>query len=73
MNRPRNEKGKFAEYSSLGKKLISVRLFKADQDKFLAIAEELGVSPTELARQAINDWLKNKNPGKTIERKLFRE
>ena len=60
MNRPRNEEGKFVESSPFGKKVISVRLFKTDQDIFLTIAEELGISPTELARQVISDWLRNK-------------
>ena len=65
MNRSRNEEGKFVESSPYGKKVISVRLLKADQDEFLVIAEELGISPTELARRIISEWL--------TERKLFQK
>ena len=64
MNRPRNEEGKFVESSPFGKKVISVRLLKDDQDKFLVISGELGISPTELARQIISEWLRNKNKRK---------
>lgn len=60
MNRPRNKEGKFVESSPFGKKVISVRLLKPDQDKLLIASEKLGVSPTELARQAISEWLESK-------------
>ena len=57
MDRPRNEQGRFIESSPFGKKVISIRLLKPDEDKFLSVSQSLGVSPTELARQVINEWL----------------
>ena len=58
MNRPRNKEGKFVEYSPLGKRVISVRLPKPDENKLLSFSEKMGISPTELARMAISEWLK---------------
>ena len=57
--RPRDKTGKFVESSPFGKNFIAVRLLKEDQDKFLVVSEELGVSPTELVRQVVSEWLKN--------------
>ncbi len=65
-SRPRDDKGKFIESSPFGKKLIAVRLFKSDQEKFFSQSEKLGISPTELARKAITEWLNEKEqPTKT--------
>lgn len=57
-DRPRDREGKFLESSDLGDKTLGLRLFKKDQSKFLRIAEEMGLTPTELCREAINEWLK---------------
>ena len=69
VDRSRNEEGKFIESSPYGKKVISVRLLKDDQDEFLVVSEELGISPTELARQIISEWLRNKAKRKTVTKK----
>ena len=60
-NRPRNKEGKFVKFSPLGDKNIGLRLYKEDQEIFLKIAEDFGMSPTELARHAIREWLKFNN------------
>ena len=59
-NRPRNKEGKFVKFSPLGDKTIGLRLYKEDQQKFLEVAEKFDMSPTELARYAIQEWLKMK-------------
>ncbi|MGK7938308.1 MAG: hypothetical protein AB4206_21290 [Xenococcaceae cyanobacterium] len=64
-NRPRNKEGKFVKFSPLGDKNIGLRLYKEDQEIFLKIAKEFDMSPTELARYAIREWLKMKNTNKS--------
>ncbi len=53
----RNKKGKFIECSPYGKKNISTRLPKSDEEKLLKQSEKLGLSPAEIARIAIAEWL----------------
>ena len=55
----RNERGRFIESSPYGKKNVSTRLLKQDELKLLEQSEKLGLSPAEIARIAIAEWLKN--------------
>ena len=55
----RDERGKFIESSPYGKKNVSTRLLKEDELKLLEQSEKLGLSPAEIARIAIAEWLKN--------------
>ena len=59
--RRRDKEGKFIETSPFGKKIISVRLLKSDQEKFLDQSKNRGLSPTELARVAISEWLESQS------------
>ena len=63
-DRLRNKEGKFVKSSPLGDKTLGLRLYKKDQEKFLEIAKEFDMSPTELARYAIQEWLQTKQDQK---------
>ena len=60
----RDKTGKFVESSPFGKKVISCRLYKTDQENFLNQSQELGLTPAELARLAIKEWLEFKSISK---------
>lgn len=55
--RARNERGQFANSSRYSEKIISVRLYKDDEVKLLKKSEELGLTPAQIARIAIAEWL----------------
>jgi hypothetical protein len=55
---PRNEKGHFLKTSELSEKNLGLRLRKEDYKKVVELAQERGVRPTELVREAVGEWLK---------------
>lgn len=57
MNRPRDQEGKFQKFSNLSDKIIGLRIYQKDEEKFYRIADNLKISPTELARKMIDEWL----------------
>lgn len=57
VSRLRDKEGKFLESSPYSKKQLAIRLLKQDEKKLREQAEKEGVTPTELARKAIAEWL----------------
>lgn len=57
-SRKRNSNGKFIESSPYGKKNLGIRLLKKDESTLIKMAKEKDITPTELARIAIAEWLK---------------
>lgn len=58
--RPRDEKGQLAESpNSLYPRVIGVRVSKASYPKLIALAEAKNLRPTELARQAIEEYVQH--------------
>ena len=58
VNRARNKKGEFTNSSPYSKKHLSVRLLKEDDKTLKDLAVKKNITPTELARIAIAEWLK---------------
>jgi hypothetical protein len=57
--RKRNEKGQLMpEDNSLHPKVIGVRISKSSYPKLIALAQSRNLRPTELARLAIEEYLK---------------
>ncbi len=56
--RPRDEKGQFTDSTPYAKRILAVRLFKEDDKKISEKAKKKGMTPTEIARIAIAEWLK---------------
>ena len=57
MSRARNEEGKFTKSTELADRTLGVRPFQEGFDEFLEIAAQRNMSPTELARIALKEWL----------------
>ncbi len=57
VSRVRDSGGKFIKASPYGQKNIGIRLLKEDEAKLLKMAEEKGITPTEMGRIAIAEWL----------------
>lgn len=53
--------GKFEPIPNPLGKVRSFRLPQNDDEKFMAIAEKLDISPSDLIRQIIKDWLDKQN------------
>lgn len=55
----RSQKGTFIESSPFGKKNVSTRLLKEDEAKLIEQSKKFNLTPAEIARLAIAEWLKN--------------
>ena len=55
----RDSNGKFVKSSPYGNKNLGIRLLKKDELTLLEIAKQRDITPTELGRIAITEWLAN--------------
>lgn len=61
-NRSRNAQGQLMpEANSLHPKVIGVRISKSSYPKLIALAQSKNLRPTELARLAIEEYIKGVN------------
>ena len=61
MKRPRAKDGKFKPFSELSEKTIGCRIFKADETAFYQQVEQLQLTPAELIRNIVHEWIAENN------------
>ena len=66
MKRPRNKEGKFEPFSQLSDKTIGCRIFKVDEKAFYQEVDDLDISPAELLRKIVHEWVEAKNDRQSI-------
>ena len=54
--RPRDEQGRYKEFSELDEKIVSARLRKGYREKLVAIAKKMNMTVTELAREVLENY-----------------